>query len=178
MRPVRGLARALLGGLFIAAGSQTLLRPGRYVAQVEPFADQVAPLLKKIDDRIPTDAKTLVQINGAVHLGAGLLLATSTAPRAAAALLAATLVPVTAVGHPFWKIENRAVRQAEQVQFAKNLGLLAGLLLAAADTAGNPSLRWRAERAVKHAERSAERTVKQAERAVKQVKKKITPGND
>jgi putative oxidoreductase len=167
MRPVRGLARALLGGLFVAAGSQALLRPGRYAAQAEPFADKVAPLLNQIDERIPTEAKTLVQINGAVQVGAGLLLATGTAPRPAAALLAGTLIPATFVGHPFWKIENRAVRQAEQVQFAKNLGLLAGLLLAAADTAGNPSLRWRTERAVK-----------QAERAVKQAKKKITPGDD
>lgn len=166
MRPVRGLARALLGGLFIAAGSQALLRPGRYAAQVEPFAEQVAPLLKKIDERIPTEAKTLVQINGAVQVGAGLLLATGSAPRPAAALLAGTLVPATFVGHPFWKIQNKTVRQAEQVQFAKNLGLLAGLLLAAADTAGNPGLRWRTEHAVKHAERK-----------IKQAKKKITsPG--
>lgn len=145
------MARALLGGLFIAAGSQALLRPGRFEAQVAPFADQLAPLLKRIDDRIPTEAKTLVQINGAVQVGAGVLLATGTAPRPAAALLAGTLIPATVVGHPFWKIENKTVRHAEQVQFAKNLGLLAGLLLAAADTAGNPSLRWRTERAVKKA---------------------------
>jgi len=159
-------------------GGQALLRPGRYAAQVEPFAHKVAPLLKQIDERIPTDAKTLVQINGAVQVGAGLLLATGMAPRPAATLLAGTLIPTTFVGHPFWKIENRAVRQAEQVQFAKNLGLLGGLLLAAADTAGNPSLRWRTEHAVKHAERAAERTMKQAQRAVKQAKKKITPGSD
>ena len=167
MRPVRGLARAVLGGLFIAAGSQALLRPGRYAAQAEPFAEQVAPLLKKIDERIPTEAKSLVQINGAVQVGAGLLLATSTAPRPAAALLAGTLVPATFVGHPFWKIQNKAVRQAEQMQFAKNLGLLAGLLLAAADTAGSPSLRWRTEHAVKHAERK-----------VKQAKKKFASAGD
>ena len=37
---------------------------------------------------------------------------------------------------------------------AKNLGLLAGLLLAAADTAGAPSLRWRAQRALRKAQKS------------------------
>jgi hypothetical protein len=55
------------------------------------------------------------------------------------------------------------MRRAEQVQFAKNLGLLAGLLLAAADTAGSPSLRWRSEHAVRH-----------AKRAMKHAKKKVT----
>jgi putative oxidoreductase len=156
MRPVRGLARALLGGLFVVAGGQALLRPGRFQAQVEPFADQVAPLLNKLDDRIPTEARTLVQFNGAVQLGAGLMLATGTAPRPAAALLAGTLVPTTVVGHPFWKIDNKAVRRAEQIQFAKNLGLLGGLLLAAADTAGSPSLGWRARRVAKQAKKKAE----------------------
>ena len=38
--------------------------------------------------------------------------------------------------------------------FAKNLGLLGGLLLAAADTAGAPSLRWRAQRALRKAQKS------------------------
>ncbi len=153
MRPVRGLARALLGGLFIAAGSQALLRPGRYAAQAEPLADQIAPMLKRIDPRLPTEPETLVRINAAVQVGAGVLLATGTAPRPAAAVLAGTLLPATFVGHPFWKVQNVAMRRAEQVQFAKNLGLLAGLLLAAADTAGSPSLRWRAERVVKQAKK-------------------------
>lgn len=143
----------LLGGLFVAAGSQALLRPGRFAAQAEPLADQVAPLLNKIDPRLPTEAKALVQINGAVQVGAGLLLATSTAPRPAAAVLAGTLLPATLVGHPFWKVQNVAARRAEQIQFAKNLGLLGGLLLAAADTAGSPSLRWRAGHAVQHAKK-------------------------
>lgn len=164
MRPVRGLARALLGGLFIAAGSQALLRPGKYEAQAEPFADQVAPLLNKIDKRLPTEARDLVRINGAVQVGAGLLLASGTAPRPAAAVLAGTLIPATVIGHPFWKIQNKAVRQAEQVQFAKNLGLLAGLMLAAADTAGQPGLRWRTEHAVRHAKKQAKRAKKQLEK--------------
>lgn len=137
MRPVRGLARALLGGLFIVAGSQTVLRPGRYAAQVQPLADQLAPLLKRIDSRIPTDATSLVRMNGVVQAGAGMMLATGTAPRPAAALLAATMIPVTVAGHPFWKIENKSARRAEQVHFAKNLGLLGGLLLAAVDTSGS-----------------------------------------
>ncbi len=147
----------------MAAGSQALLRPGRYAAAAEPLAEQIAPMLKRLDSRLPTNAEALVRINGAIQVGAGVLLATSTAPRPAAAVLAGTLVPTTLVGHPFWKVQNVAMRRAEQMQFAKNLGLFAGLLLAAADTAGSPGLRWRAEHAAKH-----------AERAMKQAKKKVT----
>lgn len=142
-----------MGGLFIAAGAQALLKPGRYAAKAAPLAEQVAPLLRKVDQRLPTEAKTLVQINGAVQLGAGLMLATGTAPRPAAAILAGTLLPATLVGHPFWKISNPMVKRVEQVHFAKNLGLLGGLLLAAADTAGSPSIGWRTKHALDQARR-------------------------
>lgn len=151
MRPVRGLARAILGGLFVAAGSHGLLNPGRHEAAAAPLADQLAPLLKRIDPRIPTETRTLVRINGAVQVGAGLMLASGTAPRPAAALLAATLIPTTVAQHPFWRAQSVEIRRAEQVQFAKNMGLLAGLILAAADTGGSPSLGWRTKHAVKAA---------------------------
>jgi putative oxidoreductase len=154
MKPVRGLARTLLGGLFVISGAQAVLAPRKYAALAEPLTDQLAPLLEKVHSRIPTEPERLVQINGAVQLGAGLLLATGKAPRPAAAILAGTLLPATIVNHPFWRVSNDTVRHNEQVQFAKNLGLLGGLLLAAADTAGAPSLRWRAQRALRKAQKS------------------------
>lgn len=156
------MARALLGGLFIAAGGQALLKPARHAVQAEPLTDAVAPLLEKVDPRLPTEAETLVRITGAVQLTAGLLLATGVAPRPAAAVLAGTLVPATFVGHPFWQIKNPTIRKYEQMHFAKNLGLLGGLLLAAADTAGSPSLRWRAERALHDAHKSIDRAKSKA----------------
>jgi hypothetical protein len=39
----------------------------------------------------------------------------------------------------------------QRVQFFKNLSMLGGLLLAAADTEGRPSMSWRAHRAAEHA---------------------------
>lgn len=151
MRPVRGIARVLLGGLFIAAGAQAVMHPKRFVPHAEPVADQIAPMLQRLHSSLPTETRSLVQLNGAVQLGAGLLLATGTAPRPAAAVLAGTLIPATVANHPFWKASDPLGRRLEAVQFAKNLGLLAGLLLAAADTAGSPSLKWRTERALRNA---------------------------
>jgi putative oxidoreductase len=149
------LARVLLGGLFVAAGAQAVLRPHRYAARAEPLTDQLGPLLEKVHPSLPADPARLVRLNGAVQLGAGLMLATGNAPRPAAALLAGTLLPATVANHPFWRASKGTRRQAEQVQFAKNLGLLGGLLLAAADTAGAPSLRWRTQRAIRNAQNHA-----------------------
>jgi uncharacterized membrane protein YphA (DoxX/SURF4 family) len=67
---------------------------------------------------------------------AGSALALGWWPRAAAAMLAGSLVPTTLVGHPFWRETTRSGRAAQQVQFLKNLGLLGGLLLVLADELG------------------------------------------
>jgi putative oxidoreductase len=143
MTPLRSLARALLGGMFIAAGAQAILKPARYADRAQPLADQIGPLITKVDERLPTSTETLVRVNGAAQLGGGLLLATGTAPRPAAAVLAGTLVAATVVNHPFWNAETSTQREREMVGFAKNMAILGGLLLASADTAGSPSLGWR-----------------------------------
>ncbi|WP_051366586.1 DoxX family membrane protein [Hamadaea tsunoensis] len=153
MAPVRSIARALLGGVFIASGAQALLRANRYAHRAQPLADQVAPLINRIDERLPTSAEALVRVNAAAQLGGGLLLATGTAPRPAAALLAGTLVPATIATHPFWRARTQAPRQVEMVHFAKNMAILGGLLLAIVDTGGAPSVGWRVRRYF--AERSA-----------------------
>jgi Flp pilus assembly protein TadD len=74
--------------------------------------------------------------------------------------LAGTLVPTTYVGHPFWAAPDAAAKQQQQVHFFKNLGLLGGLLLAAADTGGRESLPHAASRV-------SRRTAKQAKQAAK-----------
>jgi uncharacterized membrane protein YphA (DoxX/SURF4 family) len=93
---------------------------------------------------LPFETATYVRANGAVQVGAGLLLAAGKAPRLASTALAVTLVPTTLAAHRFWELEGEE-RKAQQVQFAKNLSLLGGLILAAVDTGGQPDLAWRAK---------------------------------
>jgi putative oxidoreductase len=143
MAPVRGIARALLGGVFIFSGAKAVLWPERLVERARPVTDRVTALINKVDERIPADAEALVRLNGAAQVTGGLLLASSAAPRPAAALLAGTLIPTTIAGHPFWAAQTKAQYDSDIVQFAKNLAIFGGLLLAAVDTAGSPSLRWR-----------------------------------
>jgi putative oxidoreductase len=96
---------------------------------------------------IPTDPELLTKVNGGVMVGAGLLLAIGKLPRLSAAALAATIVPTTLAGHRFWEIDDPDEKTAQQIHFMKNLALLGGLALASQDTAGQPSLTWKARHA-------------------------------
>lgn len=150
MSPTRLLARPLLASMFVAGGADALRKPGPRVEMVERAGLQ--------------DAAKLVRINGATQLVAGLTLATGRLPRLSALALAGTLVPTTYVGHPFWSADSKPERQQQQIQFLKNLGMLGGLLLAAADTGGRESLPHAAGRLSR---RTAKKARKQAARASK-----------
>lgn len=164
MRPVRTIARALLSGIFIVSGARAVADPGPYVERARPVTDRLAPTIRRAAPRLPADTENLVRLHGATQLAGGLLLATGHVTRPAAAVLAASLVPTTVAGHPFWSASDPAQRQLHQVHFLKNLGLLGGLLLAAADTGGRPGLRWRTGHAVRTGRRSVRRAVRSARR--------------
>ena len=166
MKPVRSTARALLSAIFVASGARAVANPTPMVDRARTVTDRVAPLLERTDPRLPSDPATLVRINGVVQLTAGLMLATGRATRPAALALAATLVPTTLAGHRFWE-HRGAERAMHQNQFMKNLGLLGGLLLAAADTEGRPGMRYRAEYFVDRRQRGVKRAVKTAKREAK-----------
>jgi uncharacterized membrane protein YphA (DoxX/SURF4 family) len=166
MKPVRSAARALLGTIFVVSGARSLMNPDPHVIQAKRVTDRIVPLLERADPRLPTDTRTLVRINAGVELVAGLLLASGHLTRPAAAALAANLVPTTLAGHPFWAMP-KSERRPHEIHFLKNLGLLGGLLLAAADTEGRPSLRYRTEHALDRGQRSVRRRVRTARREAK-----------
>ena len=118
-RLARLAARGLLSAIFIRAGYRYLrdpTMPAQRAAQVLPWLP--APEVV---------ARTLA----AVHLTGGIALTTGIARRPAAAALAATLVPITYVGHGFWREPEDPNRAAQLTHFFKNCGLLGGLLLVA-----------------------------------------------
>jgi len=148
---VRRLARPMLGAVFVASGIDALRNPG---PRAELAADVGARIARPLG--LPEDAQTLVRINAGVQVGAGLMLATGKFRRLAAVALLASLVPTTVAGHPFWDADSPEEGARERVHFLKNLGLAGGLLLAAVDTEGKPSLGWRARHAAGHARESVE----------------------
>jgi hypothetical protein len=88
--------------------------------------------------------------------------------------LAAGLVPATYVQHPFWSAAPED-KQAQQANFLKNLGLLGGLLIAAADTGGRESIPHAlgrvSRKATKDASKAQKKAVKQAGKQAGKAKK-------
>ena len=131
----------MIASLFVVAGASALKDPGPRVAKAKPAAD----LLKKAVPDTPIDAQALVRINGAVHVGAGLALATGHFPRTAALTLAATMPPTTLTGHRFWEETDPAARTNQRIHFLKNLAITGGLLMSTLDP--DPHKKFIAKRA-------------------------------
>jgi uncharacterized membrane protein YphA (DoxX/SURF4 family) len=153
----RLLARPLLASMFVVGGAGSLKDPPARCRPPSPSSTRWCRPSRRPSPQvqIPTDPTTLVRINGAAQLLAGLALATGRAPRTSAAVLAATLLPTTAAGHRFWEETDKGTRSAQQIHFFKNVSMLGGLMLAAVDTEGKPGVAWRARRAAKDVKREA-----------------------
>ena len=159
MQVLRALARPMLASIFVVQGYDTFRQPER----VAPLAEPVMRPLAKRMPAVPAKTEQAVRINGAVQMVAGSLLALGRWPRLPALAIAATLVPTTLAGHRFWEIDDKQERAAQRIHFLKNLSMLGGLMLAAVDTAGHPSLAWRAQHTVESARRDRTRARQIAE---------------
>ena len=161
MAVLRLVARPMLASIFIAEGIDSLLHPDTKApaaeAVVRPLAEQV-PV-------VPDQVEQAVRLNGAVQLVAGSLLAIGRFPRLSAAALAASLIPTTYAGHRFWESNDKQERSQQKIHFLKNVSMLGGLLIAAGDTAGNPSVAWRSRHAAKTVKREAALTAKSVQAA-------------
>jgi putative oxidoreductase len=151
MPVLRLAARPLLASIFIVQGLDSLLHPDTKAPAAEKV---VRPLAERVP-AVPDQVEQAVRLNGAVQVVAGSLLAIGKFPRLSAAALAASLIPTTAAGHRFWESDDKQERAQQQVHFLKNLSMLGGLLIAAGDTAGAPSIAWRGRHAAQTAKREA-----------------------
>lgn len=157
MALVRLIARPMLASMFINGGVSALKSPAPLVARAAPVLERLQPLADRATESLPITAtpELLVRANGALQLGAGLMLATGRSPRLAALALAASLGPTTVGGHRFWEETDPALRAQQKTHFIKNVSIAGGLLLASVDTEGKPSLAWRAKRQAKQARKQA-----------------------
>jgi len=76
-------------------------------------------------------ADLAVQASGALMALGGLSLLTGYKPKLGSALITAFLAGVTPSMHRFWSEENPQQRQAEMINFMKNVALVGGAMLAA-----------------------------------------------
>lgn len=172
---IRRLARPLLASIFIKGGVDTLLNP-------EPRVQAAAPLVNKVSDQLPpqapSDPDQLVRIDAGVKVAAGTLLALGKFPRLSSLALAGSIVPTTYVGHAFWEKSDPAEKAADQLQFLKNLSILGGLVLAAVDTEGKPSLGWRGRRAARKLEDRSKGLVGQSQGTAESMRSSLIDGVD
>ncbi len=160
MSLVRTVARPMLASMFLVGGMEALRHPSSKVPAAKPFLDRVAGPLN-----LPQDPELLVRANAVTMLAGGALLATGHFPRLASLALTGSLVPTTLAAHAYWREHDPAQRKQQRTQFLKNVGLLGGLLLAAVDTEGRPSVAYRARMTRKAAERTAHTTRREARHA-------------
>jgi putative oxidoreductase len=167
MAVLRAIARPMLASIFIVQGYDTLRHPEKVVKKAHPV---VEPIARRVSF-VPDDTEQAVRVNGAVQLVAGTLLAVGWFPRLSALAIAGSLVPTTAAGHRFWEETDDQDRAQQKIHFLKNLVMFGGLLIAAGDTAGRPSLAWRSRHAAQSAKRDVSRKTKSARRSGKSAAK-------
>ena len=148
----------MLASIFIIQGLDAVLHPDKKVPAAEPV---VRPIAERASF-VPDDVEQVVRLNGAVQLVAGSMLALGRVPRLSALAIAASLLPTTYAGHRFWETDDKQERTQQRIHFLKNVSIFGGLLIAAADTGGNPSLAWRGRHAVSSAKRDVALAAKSA----------------
>src|SRR6478752_3819842 len=148
---IRRIARPLLSVAFIGQGVDALRNPKPAADAARPALDGMRQLPDPIGPNVPTNAETFARANAAVQIGGGLLLATGKLPRLASAALAFTVIPGSVGGHMFWNESDPHRKADERRAFMTDLSLLGGLIIAAVDTEGKPSLGWRGRRAARKA---------------------------
>jgi uncharacterized membrane protein YphA (DoxX/SURF4 family) len=144
---IRRIARPLLSAAFIGRGLDALRSPKSAADAARPALEGLSKLPDPVGTNIPSNADTVVRVNAAVQIGGGLLLATGRFPRVASAALALSVVPGSLGGHMFWRESDPQRKADERRAFLNDVSLIGGLMIAAVDTEGKPSLGWRGRRA-------------------------------
>jgi uncharacterized membrane protein YphA (DoxX/SURF4 family) len=146
---IRRVARPMLATTFIARGVDSLRSPKTAADAARPTLEGLSNLPDPVSTYVPSDADTVAKATAAVQIGAGLLLATGKLPRFASAALAVSVVPGSLGAHAFWNESDPERKATERRAFLADISLIGGLIIAAVDTEGKPSLGWRGRRAAR-----------------------------
>ena len=144
---IRRIARPMLSAAFISRGIDALRSPKSAADAARPTLEGLSKLPDPVGTNVPSNAETVARVNAAVQIGGGLLLATGRLPRVASAALALTVVPGSLGGQRFWSESDPQRKADERRAFLTDVSLIGGLIIAAVDTEGKPSLGWRGRRA-------------------------------
>lgn len=144
---LRRIARPLLSTVFITQGLESLRRPNAAADAARPTVEGLKRLPDPVSTKLPGDAEGLAMATAVVQIGGGALLASGKLPRFASAALACTVIPGNLGAHMFWSETDPERKALKRRAFMSDVSLIGGLIIAAADTAGKPSLGWRGRQA-------------------------------
>jgi uncharacterized membrane protein YphA (DoxX/SURF4 family) len=144
---IRRIARPMLSAVFIGRGVDALRSPKPAADAARPTLEGLSKLPDPVGTNVPSNAETVARVNAMVQIGGGLLLASGKLPRLASAALAVSVVPGSLGGHMFWNQDDPGRKADERRAFLTDVSLIGGLIIAAVDTEGKPSLGWRGRRA-------------------------------
>ena len=151
---LRKLIRPMIAAVYVADGVKAVKDPEPLEAGTQEVIDNAKALLPdQYAGYIPDDPALVARAAGATRIAAGSTLALGKLPRLSAATLAAVSVPTIFARNAFWKSEDPQEKESRRNGLLTSVALLGGLLLTSADTAGKPSLGWRAQRAGKQAQK-------------------------
>lgn len=152
---LRRIARPLFASWFLSQGIDALRHPAEHVAVARGAVDRLtasvpARSLGPAESYLHPSDKQLtlvVRVHGGATALAAAMLATGRAPRTAALALAALTLPLAAADAPPSRSERKRLgkddRHERSARFVRALSFTGGALIAAADTAGRPGVRWR-----------------------------------
>lgn len=146
---IRRVARPMLSAVFISRGVDALRSPKPATDATRQTLEGLSKLPDPVGTNVPSNAETVAKVTAAVQIGGGLLLATGRLPRVASAALALSVVPSSLGGHAFWNEVDPQRKTDERRAFITDISLIGGLIIAAVDTEGKPSLGWRGRRAAR-----------------------------
>jgi uncharacterized membrane protein YphA (DoxX/SURF4 family) len=109
-----GLGRAILGGYFLYNGINHFREIDQYASYAESKGVPVP--------------RAAVAATGGLLVGGGVSLLTGIKPKLGAGMIEAFLLGVTPQMHAFWAVDD-SERQAEQINFMKNMALVGAALV-------------------------------------------------
>ena len=161
---IRKIARPMLASVFVADGVDTLMNQQDHLDGAREVLSKVRAVVPaQYSQLVPKDPQTAVQAVAGTKVAAGAQLHAiprpPSRPRTSATALAVVQVPTILARHSFWETQDPKERKARQTGFFTSIGLLGGLALATADTAGKPGLAWRAEHAGKQVNKKVQKAL-------------------
>ena len=117
MRVMYGLGRAVLGGFFLYNGVN-------HLSNTEALAGYASA------KQVPNPQQS-VTLSGALLIGAGASLILGVKPKLGALGAAGFLAVASAQFHDFWNVDDAQQKQADLIQFSKNVALIGAMLAVA-----------------------------------------------